>query len=74
MQIDGVDNNDFWHNIRRQQGGVSGMLASCCRSIRSRFSAQTPSGQNQGVTPRHRQPGREVGGNALHGSLYYFTE
>ena len=75
-QIDGVDNNDFWHNIPAvNQGGVSG-IAGVVLPIDSveEFSAQTQSGSESG-----RNAGGTVnlvvksGGNALHGSLYYFN-
>src|SRR6266705_4090689 len=75
-QIDGVDNNDFWHNIPAvNQGGVSG-IAGIILPIDSidEFSAQTQSGP---------EAGRNAGGtgnlviksgtNALHGSAYYFN-
>src|SRR5260370_636445 len=45
-QIDGVDNNDFWHNIPAvNQGGVSG-IAGVVLPVDSidEFSAQTQSG------------------------------
>ncbi len=74
-QIDGVDNNDFWHNIPAvNQGGVSG-IAGIILPIDSieEFSAQTQSGSEAG-----RNVGGTVnvvtksGGNDLHGSAYYF--
>src|ERR1700739_4712411 len=75
-QIDGVDNNDFWHNIPAvNQGGVSG-IAGIILPIDSidEFSAQTQSGPEGG-----RNAGGTVnlvtksGGNAIHGSAYYFN-
>jgi hypothetical protein len=75
-QIDGVDNNDFWHNIPAvNQGGVSG-IAGVVLPIDSidEFSAQTQSGAEAG-----RNAGGTVnlviksGGNGLHGSLYYYN-
>ena len=75
-QIDGVDNNDFWHNIPAvNQGGVSG-IAGTVLPIDSveEFSAQTQSGPEAG-----RNAGGTVnlviksGGNDLHGSLYYYN-
>jgi hypothetical protein len=75
-QIDGVDNNDFWHNIPAvNQGGVSG-IAGVVLPIDSveEFSAQTQSGPEAG-----RNAGGTVnlivksGGNTLHGSLYYYN-
>jgi hypothetical protein len=75
-QIDGVDNNDFWHNIPAvNQGGVSG-IAGIVLPIDSidEFSAQTQSGAEAG-----RNAGGTVnlviksGGNNIHGSVYYFN-
>jgi hypothetical protein len=75
-QIDGVDNNDFWHNIPAvNQGGVSG-IAGIVLPIDSidEFSAQTQSGAEAG-----RNAGGTVnlviksGGNQIHGSAYYFN-
>jgi len=75
-QIDGVDNNDFWHNIPAvNQGGVSG-IAGVVLPIDSvtEFSAQTSSGPEGG-----RNAGGTVnvvtksGGNDLHGSAYYYN-
>src|SRR5437868_2069678 len=75
-QIDGVDNNDFWHNIPAvNQGGVSG-IAGIILPIDSidEFSAQTQSGPESG-----RNAGGTInlvtkaGSNAVHGSAYYFN-
>ncbi len=75
-QIDGVDNNDFWHNIPAvNQGGVSG-IAGTVLPIDSvvEFSSQTSSGPEGG-----RNAGGTVnvvtksGTNDLHGSLYYYN-
>src|SRR5438874_6825375 len=75
-QIDGVDNNDFWHNIPAvNQGGVSG-IAGTVLPIDSidEFSAQTQNGPEAG-----RNAGGTVnlviksGGNQLHGSVYYYN-
>lgn len=75
-QIDGVDNNDFWHNIPAvNQGGVSG-IAGVVLPIDSidEFSAQTQSGAESG-----RNAGSTVnlviksGSNTLHGTAYYFN-
>jgi Carboxypeptidase regulatory-like domain/TonB dependent receptor len=75
-QIDGVDNNDFWHNIPAvNQGGVSG-IAGVVLPIDSieEFSSQTQSGAEAG-----RNAGGTVnlitksGGNTLHGSVYYYN-
>ena len=75
-QIDGTDNNDFWHNIPAvNQGGVSG-IAGVVMPIDAidEFSAQTQS---------NAETGRSAGGtinltiksgtNALHGSGYYYN-
>jgi hypothetical protein len=75
-QIDGVDNNDFWHNIPAvNQGGVSG-IAGVVLPIDSvtEFSAQTSSGPEGG-----RNAGGTVnvvtksGSNDIHGSVYYYN-
>jgi len=75
-QIDGVDNNDFWHNIPAvNQGGVSG-IAGVVMPIDAidEFSAQTQSSAEAG-----RNAGGSVnlalksGGNAIHGSGYYYN-
>ena len=75
-QIDGVDNNDFWHNIPAvNQGGVSG-IAGVLLPIDSveEFSAQTSSGPEGG-----RNAGGTInvvtksGTNEIHGSLYYYN-
>jgi hypothetical protein len=75
-QIDGVDNNDFWHNIPAvNQGGVSG-IAGVVLPVDAidEFSAQSQSSAETG-----RNPGGTVnlalksGGNSLHGSLYYYN-
>ena len=75
-QIDGVDNNDFWHNIPAvNQGGVSG-IAGIIMPLDAidEFAAQTQS---------NAEGGRNAGGivnvvlksgtNKLHGSAYYFN-
>ncbi|SEC07070.1 TonB-dependent receptor [Terriglobus roseus] len=75
-QIDGVDNNDLWHNVPAvNQGGVSG-IAGIVLPIDAvdQFSAQTQAGPEGG-----RNPGGTVnlslkaGSNSLHGSVYYFN-
>ena len=75
-QIDGVDNNDFWHNIPAvNQGGVSG-IAGVIMPIDAtdEFSAQTQSNAESG-----RNAGGTVnlvlksGTNGLHGSAYYYN-
>lgn len=75
-QIDGIDNNDLWHNIPAvNQGGVSG-IAGIILPIDAvdQFSAQTQAAPESG-----RNPGGSVnlslksGGNQLHGTAYYFN-
>ena len=75
-QIDGVDNNDFWHNIPAvNQGGVSG-IAGIIMPLDAidEFAAQTNSNAEGG-----RNAGGIVnvvlksGANGIHGSAYYFN-
>jgi len=74
-QIDGADNNDWWHNIPAvNQGGVEN-IAGVTLPIDSiaEFSLQTQSSAEVG-----RNPGGSVnlvtksGSNAIHGSIYYY--
>src|SRR5437763_5523632 len=74
-QIDGVDNNDLWHNIPAvNQGGVSG-IAGIVLPVDSidQFSVQTQAAPESG-----RNPGGTVdlalkaGGNDFHGTAYFF--
>jgi hypothetical protein len=74
-QIDGADNNDWWHNIPAvNQGGVEN-IAGVTLPIDSiaEFSLQTQSSAEVG-----RNPGGSVnlvtksGTNSLHGSIYYY--
>jgi hypothetical protein len=75
-QIDGVDNNDLWHNIPAvNQGGVSGIAGIVLPlDAVDQFSAQTESGPEGG-----RNPGGTInltlksGTNQLHGTVYYFN-
>ncbi len=75
-QINGVDNNDFWHNIPAiNQGGVSGIVGTVLPiDATVEFSAQTSSGPEGG-----RNAGGTVnvvlksGTKDLHGSLYYYN-
>ena len=75
-QIDGTDNNDFWHNIPAvNQGGVSG-IAGVVMPIDAidEFSAQTQSNAESG-----RSAGGTVnltiksGTNEIHGTGYYYN-
>ena len=75
-QIDGVDNNDFWHNIPAvNQGGVSGIAGVILPlDAIDEFSAQSQSNAESG-----RNAGAVVnlviksGTNQLHGSVYYYN-
>ena len=75
-QIDGVDNNDLWHNIPAvNQGGVSGIAGIILPlDAVDQFSAQTQAGPEGG-----RNPGGTInltlraGGNDVHGTAYYFN-
>src|SRR5580658_8734981 len=74
-QVDGTDNNDFWHNIPAiNQGGVSGIAGTVMPiDAIDEFSAQTQSNAETG-----RSAGGTVnltlksGTNQLHGSGYYY--
>jgi hypothetical protein len=75
-QIDGVDNNDFWHNAEAvNQGSISG-VAGVLLPIDSieEFNQQSVGGADFG-----RNPGSMVnvaiksGTNEFHGTLYYFN-
>lgn len=75
-QIDGVDNNDFWHNAEAvNQGSISG-IPGVLLPIEAidQFNHQAAGGADFG-----RNPGSMVnvvmksGTNDLHGSLYYFN-
>lgn len=75
-QIDGTDNNDFWHNIPAvNQGGVSGIAGTVMPiDAIDEFSAQTQSNAETG-----RSAGGTVnltiksGTNEFHGSGYYYN-
>ncbi len=75
-QIDGTDNNDFWHNIPAvNQGGVSGIAGTVMPlDAIDEFSAQTQSNAETG-----RSAGGTInltiksGSNQIHGSAYYFN-
>jgi outer membrane receptor protein involved in Fe transport len=75
-QIDGIDNNDLWHNIPAvNQGGVSG-IAGIVLPIDAvaQFSAQTQAPVESG-----RNPGGSInlslksGTNQIHGTAYYYN-
>lgn len=75
-QVDGTDNNDFWHNIPAiNQGGVSG-IAGVVMPVDAvdEFSVQTESnaeaGRNAGGTANLVL---KSGTNDLHGSAYYYN-
>jgi hypothetical protein len=75
-QIDGVDNNDFWHNLAAvNQGGVSGIAGTVMPlDAIDEFAAQTQSNAEAG-----RNAGGVInvvlksGSNQIHGSAYYFN-
>src|SRR5580658_569018 len=75
-QVDGTDNNDFWHNIPAiNQGGVSGIAGTVMPiDAIDEFSAQTQSNAETG-----RNAGGTVnlviksGTNQFHGSGYYYN-
>ncbi len=75
-QIDGTDNNDFWHNIPAvNQGGVSGIAGTVMPidaidefSEQSQSNAET--GRNAGGTVNLTI---KSGTNSLHGSAYYYN-
>ena len=75
-QVDGTDNNDFWHNIPAiNQGGVSGIAGTVMPiDAIDEFSAQTQSnaetGRNAGGTVNLTI---KSGTNQLHGSGYYYN-
>ncbi|WP_109485272.1 TonB-dependent receptor [Occallatibacter savannae] len=75
-QIDGVDNNDIWHNIPAvNQGGVSG-IAGIILPIDSveQFSIQTNASADTGRNPGGTATlGLKGGTNHLHGSAYYYN-
>jgi hypothetical protein len=75
-QIDGIDNNDLWHNIPAvNQGGVSGIAGVILPlDAVDQFSVQAQAAPESG-----RNPGGSVnlslksGTNTLHGSAYYYN-
>jgi len=75
-QIDGVDNNDLWHNVPAvNQGGVEGIAGI----ILPLDSVEQYSQQTQSTAEAGRNPGGVVnivtksGTNQIHGSVYYFN-
>ncbi len=75
-QIDGVDNNDIWHNIPAvNQGGVSGIAGVILPlDAVEQFSIQTNASADAGRNPGGTATlGLKGGTNTLHGSAYYFN-
>ena len=75
-QIDGVDNNDIWHNIPAvNQGGVSGIAGIILPlDAVDQFSIQTNASADSGRNPGGTATlGLKGGTNTLHGSAYYFN-
>ena len=75
-QIDGVDNNDLWHNIPAvNQGGIQGIAGI----ILPLDAVEQYSQQTQSTAEAGRNPGGVVnivtksGTNQIHGSAYYFN-
>src|SRR5271165_3701637 len=75
-QIDGTDNNDFWHNIPAvNQGGVSGiagviMPIDAIQDFSSQSQSNAESGRNAGGVVNVVI---KSGTNQLHGSAYYYN-
>ena len=75
-QLDGVDNNDMWHNAMAfNQGSISGVAGVLVPiDAIDQFTQQSVGGADFG-----RNPGSVVdvviksGGNQIHGSAYYFN-
>jgi len=75
-QIDGVDNNDIWHNIPAvNQGGVSGIAGVILPlDAVEQFSVQTNASADSGRNPGGTATlGLKGGTNKFHGSAYYFN-
>lgn len=75
-QLDGVDNNDLWHNVPSvNQGGVEG-IAGVTLPL---DSIEEYSQQSNGTAENGRNPGGTVnvatksGTNQVHGSAYYYN-
>ena len=75
-QIDGVDNNDFWHNIPAvNQGGVSGiagvvMPLDAVDEFASQAQSNAEGGRNAGGIVNVVL---KSGTNQIHGSAYYYN-
>ncbi|HLV88378.1 MAG TPA: TonB-dependent receptor [Candidatus Sulfotelmatobacter sp.] len=75
-QIDGVDNNDFWHNIPAvNQGGVSGiagvvMPLDAIDEFASQSASAAEGGRNAGGIVNVVL---KSGTNQIHGSAYYYN-
>src|SRR5271169_4413447 len=75
-QIDGVDNNDFWHNIPAvNQGGVSGiagvvMPLDAVDEFASQSQSNAEGGRNAGGIVNLVL---KSGSNGIHGSAYYYN-
>ncbi len=75
-QIDGVDNNDIWHNIpainQSGVGGIAGVLLPI--DAIEQFSVQTNASAESGRNPGGSVTlGLKSGTNTLHGSAYYYN-
>jgi len=75
-QIDGVDNNDIWHNIpavnQSGVGGIAGVLLPI--DAIEQFSVQTNASAESGRNPGGSVTlGLKAGTNSLHGSAYYYN-
>jgi Carboxypeptidase regulatory-like domain/TonB dependent receptor-like, beta-barrel len=75
-QVDGTDNNDFWHNIQAiNQGGVSGiagvvMPIDAIDELSTQTQSNAETGRNAGGTLNLVI---KSGTNQLHGSAYYYN-
>jgi len=75
-QIDGVDNNDIWHNTPAvNQSGVSGIAGVVLPlDAIEQFSVQTNASAESGRNPAGTVTlGLKSGTNTLHGSAYYYN-
>jgi hypothetical protein len=75
-QIDGVDNNDLWHNVPAvNQGGVEGIAGitlplDSIAEYSQQSDASAESGRNPGGTVNIAT---KSGTNSIHGSAYYYN-